>query len=503
MKDFLFFIKKNLEWTWLQGLKFFVLVILTIELVSYFTADHSTRVALYGLVLLFSIMFPSMKLGEVFGIQNTANLFGSNFNYKYFFSLPMSKVRLLNLPVIFNLPSLIPALVIYSFLLGYASRLPEDIVLSDKYIRFFRHLSEHYFPGIIAIVLISLALSYSAMATSITNSRRAYYRGNFENLMAGFFDFFGTFLKLFLALTAIAYFFEYFKNLWFTNLILFIVCIYSFYKLKWIVFHEKLSYWFWKRDLIRFSVLMLITLIVWGNIYGNYRSKFINLFADNEFIPKEYRVGEPIFEKVAKGDLEALDKFLKEGGDPNIKNKNGVSLSLVVSSLIVLESFDMIRNLHSAGANLDTELNTDGKGCPHTLYCSGVRPIFAAIFNSSPTDKYLIEYSKKSDEPYTHERLTPLMLASRRCNFRVIGALIKKGSRISATDIHERTALMHAADRSCLIGALILVNAGAKINQKDNLGFTPIDFARSSKGKSKWELIYYLKRIGAVSGKED
>ena len=83
----------------------------------------------------------------------------------------------------------------------------------------------------------------------------------------------------------------------------------------------------------------------------------------------------------------------------------------------------------------------------------------------------------QSDEEYTSEA-TPLILAACKGQTSLVEFFLSRGADINATDSHNRTALIWAADRGDLETALCLIKHGADIEAKENgFGSTALNWA--------------------------
>ncbi len=117
--------------------------------------------------------------------------------------------------------------------------------------------------------------------------------------------------------------------------------------------------------------------------------------------------------------------------------------------------------------------------------------LFVAIENNHlPIVSYLVENNAEINKPYTEDLLTPLALACRMNNEKIVSYLLKKGAYVdgmqsSLTDYKEIPLLIAIENNNFQIAKLLL-EAGANINLLDNNG-TPIKNILMRKKGKEWE----------------
>ena len=69
-------------------------------------------------------------------------------------------------------------------------------------------------------------------------------------------------------------------------------------------------------------------------------------------------------------------------------------------------------------------------------------------------------------------KMTSLIIAASRNHKSIINLLIMQGANVNAKDIYGATPLHHAISKSCIDNAELLLNNGAKIDERDSEGRT-------------------------------
>ncbi|MCP4135544.1 MAG: hypothetical protein GY754_31535 [bacterium] len=222
-----------------------------------------------------------------------------------------------------------------------------------------------------------------------------------------------------------------------------------------------------------------------------------------------------LFEAVKKNEIEKVKKILSEGIDIDIKNKAGES-ALVLA--ILNDHFKTADFLISKNANISIEDKFASVPLNDILLKGNMKQvnylvskgatvndytIFAAARNSYYSDKMIrvvLEIGGKIDFR-RGDGYTPLILASYNGNQLSVKQLIKSGAKLNIKDNNGWTALMHASNyyyeqnKERFINVVRqLLSAKASVKIKNKEGKTALDIA-INKGHCTISLL--LKGAGA------
>ncbi|WP_128896860.1 ankyrin repeat domain-containing protein [Longirhabdus pacifica] len=246
------------------------------------------------------------------------------------------------------------------------------------------------------------------------------------------------------------------------------------------------------------------------------------MLAANPTIDKAYQPFYKAVEAMIDGDKQALQQIINKGFDINTTNKIGDTLI----SLAAQWDKETVQMLEEAGANLD-QLNSKGL----------TSLMLAAQNGDTEMVSYLLQAGANIDvlSQKIYEDTTALMFAAEQGHSKVVQKLIDKGANLNLQDVEGNTALNIAlyrlrseeqqTSKEDIVLALtkananvnlqneegqaalhlaysvdmarILLDAGAKMDLKDNDGFTPLTIA----ALENKELVTFLIEQGA--NKED
>jgi len=173
----------------------------------------------------------------------------------------------------------------------------------------------------------------------------------------------------------------------------------------------------------------------------------------------QYRT-ETYFERVRRGDLEAVKLFFAAGMDVNQLDETGSMTALGYASSP--ERTPMARLLLAKGANVNAKFNY-GSSPLHS----------AAASNNVELVKELISRGAEVNASLDNG-VTPLMGASMHGHVKVVEELLAHGSEVNAADEERQTALIHAALGSHTETVKILLAHRAEIDAADDEGRTAL-----------------------------
>ncbi len=160
------------------------------------------------------------------------------------------------------------------------------------------------------------------------------------------------------------------------------------------------------------------------------------------------KMGTSFNRAIQEHDSTAIAKLLKNGVNPNITNKLGISL--LTLAIRNHNNASIIKMLISAGADVNEKM------------ISGVSVLMSACYDSASST--------------------------------IIDMLIKAGANVNATDLTEMTPLMWATSAGNLDAVKLLLAAGADVNATDQDGSVAIDNAI---GENRQDIVKLLVQAGA------
>jgi ankyrin repeat protein len=171
----------------------------------------------------------------------------------------------------------------------------------------------------------------------------------------------------------------------------------------------------------------------------------------------------------AYGDFIGYQKALDNGA--SIRDRSKVSgqtalIAVTATSSFSGESYAIVKDLLAKGANPNESGGEWGSPLHNLMYYTSV------ILQ----DKYAN---------------SPRLRSERIAASEMINMLLKAGAYVSGRNKNEQTPLHIASEWNNLCGAKKLIEAGAKIMDRDGEGKTPLDYAKSA------EMIKLLKDAGA------
>jgi len=207
----------------------------------------------------------------------------------------------------------------------------------------------------------------------------------------------------------------------------------------------------------------------------------------------------PLLMAVSKGDLALVNKLLKAGANPNVKNKLNTTPLLEAA---FQSNGEVIKALIEAGADpnaagpdgqtaLMLVARGDNVAAAKLLLDKGANPkakeaqreqtalMWAAANNQGPMARLLVERGADVDAKTATDLMTPLVSGEPRAQPRSPGGM---------------TALMFASREGCLECVQAMVEKGAKVDLPDPEGVTPLIWAIWN---TRFDVAKYLIEHGA------
>jgi len=199
----------------------------------------------------------------------------------------------------------------------------------------------------------------------------------------------------------------------------------------------------------------------------------------------------PLMFVAALGSAELVEYLLKNGGDPRLANKDGLSAIHMAASSTGESYVDVLKNSINMSAKI--------RGAEATLY-KGMQA-FADGFSENnclvrpKVIKLLLEYGADIDAETT-SGVTPLMMAIAASNTEIAEMLILHAN-INAGD---ETALMTAVWHNRIDIVKLLIEKGADVNHKKTTGENALEWAVFN---GHDEIAKLLLKVGAKNNFSD
>jgi len=207
----------------------------------------------------------------------------------------------------------------------------------------------------------------------------------------------------------------------------------------------------------------------------------------------------PLLTAVGKGDLALVNKLLKAGANPNVKNRLNTTPLLEAAfqsnAEIIKALIEAGADPNAAGPDGQTALmllaRGDNVAAAKLLLDKGANPkakesqreqtalMWAAANNQGPMARLLVERGAEVDARTATDLMTPLVSAEPRAQPRSPGGM---------------TALMFASREGCLECVEAMLAKGAKVDLPDPEGVTPLIWAIWN---TRFDVAKYLIEHGA------
>ena len=191
------------------------------------------------------------------------------------------------------------------------------------------------------------------------------------------------------------------------------------------------------------------------------------------------------FKAVQFDDVKTVRALLQRGFDPNTVNPEGIPALM----LAVRESSLKVAQLLASWPKVKTEVRNDKD--ESVLMLSALKGYLSLV-------KQLVE----NDADVNKTGWTPLHYAASGGHVSVIEFLLENSAYIDAESPNGSTPLMMAAMYGSPESVKVLIQAGADLNIKNQLGLTALDFAVRGNRQNAKELIETgLERLTARKAK--
>lgn len=195
---------------------------------------------------------------------------------------------------------------------------------------------------------------------------------------------------------------------------------------------------------------------------------------------------EDFFKAVQMDDVRTVQSLLQRGFDPNTVNPQGVPALM----LAVKEPSLKVAQLLATWPKVKTEVRNENDESALML---------AALKGHVALVKLLVENDADVNKP----GWTPLHYAATAGNVPIIELLLDNSAYIDAESPNGSTPLMMAAMYGTPESVKVLIQAGADLNLKNQLGLTALDFAIRGNRQNAKELIETgLQRVAARKARQ-
>eukprot|EP00466_Bigelowiella_natans_P000962 jgi/Bigna1/39386/e_gw1.32.118.1 len=228
------------------------------------------------------------------------------------------------------------------------------------------------------------------------------------------------------------------------------------------------------------------------------------MFLDHDQVSfyRSYLANVQLLEAVEQGDLQAVEKELKEGADVNIPHEDGCLPLEIATKGGGSKQLEIIRCLIAASAQVNIP-NNDGKSPLRLAVESAdlnlVKDLVSAKAdleggsNLNDDKEVVASLLRAGAKPDLHDKSRgcyPLNIAASNKNARVLRLLLSAGADVEKHDHEGKTALSIAAAMDDLGIVRLLVQDGKAVaDSQDVHGRTPLMHAAAS---GNMELVTYL-----------
>jgi ankyrin repeat protein len=181
---------------------------------------------------------------------------------------------------------------------------------------------------------------------------------------------------------------------------------------------------------------------------------------------------DDFFKAVQFDDVRTVQALLRRGFDPNTVNREGIPALMIA----VREPSLRVAQLLVSWPKVKTEVRNDKDESVLML---------AAIKGYLPLVKQLVEHDADVNKP----GWTPLHYAASAGHVSVIEFLLDQSAYIDAESPNGTTPLMMAAMYGSPEAVKVLIQAGADLNIKNQMGLSALDFAVRASRQNAKELI--------------
>ncbi|MBY0413365.1 MAG: ankyrin repeat domain-containing protein [Bdellovibrionales bacterium] len=433
-----------------------------------------------GWVCIFTMTIIIMAQNALFSSQSTT---GDYFSWKFLQSLPLSKKNLLHAINFCNLITSLPVLICLLLCWSDFQRVEEFRKLFDYNIFKFT-INYLLFFYIVSLLRVYTVISLPRLRyLNIDKKNQTLVVSRYFAIMIAVAVFTRTMINRSSDLFEIS-FSEYIDKIsdslmnltvtWWFPVVLAIVAI--------VFFQAILKYWVTEKinkEFNEVNVKSELSIVGFCIVATVVSSKMMGVST-----PTMYE-GNALNAAVYEKNYTKLEKLLSKNNDIHKRNNYGFNPIFVA---IHEGNLPMIKFLEKKGANFSGNLSDESSN--HYEF----NALFVAIDSKNKeTLEYLLNKGfDVNDKLVTKNFYSPIHLAAKQCDSKIVDFLIQKGANINQLNSNGETPVLVAARTNCFSAAVALKDNGASFDVADSKGNRPLDYFKK-KNKNQ-EFKYYLEK---------
>jgi hypothetical protein len=458
---------------------FFLVILINIFAGSILNSGYDIHVLIFSIAIILVALKNFSFIRQSVIMPSVSSDF-DRFSWKYFMGLPLSKKEITQSLVITNTITLIP------FSIGLICFLPQVIAVSD--LKESDITLAFVIKSLIAGITFFVLTSISSIKGIITLPRRQYSRlppkiqylqgvkkillyiviGMYSIIILDIFLKEMTISLSFLK-APVKFIIDHFQVWMFLPIAVYLI-VHAYKNLLNTWQDEKASYykktWNSKRD-VPVCLASVFAIIL------------PTMFCDFE-MPSKYG-NDPLQAAVFHNEIQEASTLINQNKNIHVRSKAGYTPILIAAKEGHLKMFQL---LVEKGANLHDKINIGQSKGDNVLH-------LAVLSNNENLVRYILDRGISPNENEKENKVTPLHLAARACNPRMVDLLIQKKANINSVDILNRSALHYAANtRRCFPTLAALIDGGIDPLILDKNQKTAFDLSL----KKDKESSYYLEK---------